>query len=79
MITKPNVTQMRNDFEALQHYVQQKITYYTTRHDPVYSQAALAKAIGVKPKTVLFGLELSDNMSWKKWMELAEGLEGLNE
>ena len=70
----PNVSQMRTDFEILQHHVQTQIKYLVKTG---YSQASIAKAIGVKPKTVLFGLELSDNMSWRKWMELAEGLNEL--
>jgi IS30 family transposase len=65
---------MKSDFENLQSHVQNEIKYLIKTG---YSQASIAKAIGVKPKTVLFGLELSENMSWRKWMELAEGLEKL--
>lgn len=71
---KPNIQQMQKDFKALQEWVQERIFYYIKDHDPVYSQASLAKAIGIGAKTVLFALELSDNMSYRKWMELAQGI-----
>ena len=71
---KPDIKKMQDDFAALQTWVQERIEHYTTNHRPPYSQAALAKEIGVNPKTVLFGLERSDNMSYRKWMELAVGI-----
>ena len=69
-----DINKMKEDFSCLQKWVQERIIHYTTSHRPPYSQAALAKEIGVGAKTVLFGSELSDNMSWRKWMELAEGI-----
>jgi len=71
---KPDIEKMQNDFAALQSWVQERIQFYTTDHRPPYSQAAFAKEIGVSAKTVMFGLELSENMSYRKWMELAQGI-----
>lgn len=71
---KPDVQRLKNDFEILQRWVQERIKFYTENHRPPYSQAGLAKEIGVNAKTVMFGLELSENMSHRKWMELAEAL-----
>jgi DNA-binding XRE family transcriptional regulator len=73
-MTRPDIQKMKNDFEVLQQWVRERIQFYTRNHRPPYSQAALAKEIGVSSKTVLFGLELSENMSYRKWMELAEGI-----
>lgn len=73
-MTKSDLQKMHDDFSCLQKWVQERIIHYTTSHRPPYSQAALAKEIGVGVKTVLFGLELSENMSWRKWMELAQGI-----
>ena len=70
----PDIQKMQDDFKALQEWAVEKIRYYTREHKPPYSQAAFAKEIGVTSKTVLFGLEQSDNMSYKKWMELAQGI-----
>ena len=71
---KPDIQKMQSDFSALQQWVSARIHHYCIEHKPPYSQAALAKEIGVSAKTVLFGLELSENMSYRKWMELARGI-----
>ena len=74
MAQVPNIQQMKNDFDNLQEWVSEKIEHYTKNHRPPYSQAKLAKEIGVGSKTVLFGLEKSQNMSYRKWTELAQGI-----
>lgn len=74
----PDIEKIKRDFQLLQSWVQSRIEFYTTEYSPIYSQASLAKKIGVNSKTVLFGLELSQNMSHRKWLELAEGLAKLD-
>lgn len=72
---KVDIAQIEKDFESLQAWSQERIQHYISNG---YSQASLAKRIGVNAKTVLFGLELSQNMSHRKWIELAKGLQKLD-
>ena len=74
-----DLDRLKSEFEELKRFVRTTINFYTRIHYPRYSMALLAKTIGVSSKTVQFGGENSENMSHRKWIELAEGLIKLKE